>query len=180
MNKLTLKIITVLATAGFLVGTTYAYFSSAKVTLTNITLTTGIPSIEVGLGSGYNTTINANTWSESNFYPGKESAIKIFYLRNTNPSLPVNIVPTVTIGTADANMADNLEMQFSTDGSTWNNTNYHNLTWWTTNTDSVGTTLTDAADHQYWLKFRLSPSAPSNLTGKTATFTIGFEGHTTP
>lgn len=181
MNKFILKIGTVLATAGFLAGATYAYFSSAKVALTNITLTTGTPSIEISTdGITYDTAVNVNTWSESNFYPGKESTVKTFHLRNTNPSLPVNIVPTATVDSASDNrMGNNLEMQFSTDGTTWNNANYHSLIWWGTNTTTtLGSQITDNADHQYWVKFQLSSDAPADLTGKTATFTIGFEGHT--
>ncbi len=177
MKRFILKIGTVLATAGFLAGATYAYFSSTKVTLTNIILATGTPEIQVSLGSGYNTTLDASTWSESNLYPGKESATHTFYLRNTNTSLPVNIIPTVSsvpIGL----MGDYLQMQFSTDnGVNWGG--YKSLNEWALNTAVLGATLSDSSDHQYLVEFRLGSAAPNSLTGQSATFTVGFEGHTT-
>lgn len=139
MKRIYLSLIIICATVISLAGLTFAYFSSTAVKMTNITLATGTPTIQISLDSStWNSSVNASSHSEINMYPGWTGQERDFWIKNTSSGMQIaQVVPQVSATNPTGNwssLKDAIQVRFNDTGTggTW--TEYKTLAQWQANT----------------------------------------------
>ena len=182
MKRIYLSLIIIGATIISLAGLTFAYFSSTKVTMTNITLATGTPTIEISLnsGSGYAASVDASSHSEINMYPGWTGQERSFWIKNTNVSdmQIAQVVPQVSATNPTgswASLKDVVQAKFI-DGVT--ETAYKTLAEWQANTTVGmvgGGNLGGNSPREFKIQYKMPagdnlPNAGGSISGLTWEF----------
>jgi hypothetical protein len=149
-------------------GAVYAYFTSNAVKISGVTLASATPVLKIWNGSSYTIEGVAGN-SVGNFYPGWESSIGSFSLKNeSGGGVPLaQIVPTIVSGGDDwESLKEVIEARFA-EGGEWGE--WQSLADWSINTN-VGiltTALVDEGSRTFSLQYRMSAGAGNEARGKT-------------
>ena len=186
-KQLLAKIAGIAGAVALLTGATFAYFTSNRVTIKNVTLASATPSLKIY--SPANHDYRDIAWglviSESNMYPGWVGKEHKFYLKNmTGGDVPfARIFPSIVAGvTGDWDALKYVvEMRFGETGTNWS-TSWKPLNWWfiTHNDNMLLTDLADgaASQRQFSVQFRMKSTADDKAKGKNLSFDLSFVART--
>ena len=187
-KQLLAKIAGIAGAVALLTGATFAYFTSNRVTIKNVTLASATPSLKIY--SPANHDYRDIAWglviSESNMYPGWVGKEHKFYLKNmTGGDVPfARIFPSVLVVGSDDWQAlkDVVRMRFAETGKTWGSgTGWRTLKWWYT-THTANMLLSDLSDEgkrQFSVQFQmLSGGDQSNAQSRKLDFDLSFVART--
>lgn len=152
--------------------------------MTNITLATGTPTIEISLNnSGYAASVDASSHSESNMYPGWEGSARSFWIKNTNTSgmQIAQIVPQVSATNPTgswASLKDVIQAKFLDTGTGGTETVYKTLAQWQENTTVgmvTGGNLGGNTPREFKIQYKMPagdnlPNAGGSISGLTWEF----------
>ena len=176
MKRIYLSLIIICATVISLAGLTFAYFSSVKVTMTNITLATGTPTIQISLDSStYASSVDASSQSESNMYPGWTGKERSFWIKNTNTTgmQIAQVVPQVSATDPTGNWAtlkSAVQARFKDTGTNGTWTEYKTLAQWQSNTTVgmvTGGNLGGNTAREFKIQYRIPEGDVSANAGET-------------